>query len=73
MLSSIGQSLSTRLKQGYTIEFLTKLNQQGFDVYVWKLEFKDGHDDILQFMALKNEKVGGLLLPQYQYKKLIYN
>lgn len=62
MLSSISQSLSSRLKQGYMVTFLTKMNQQGFEVYVWKLEFKDGHDDILQFMALKNGKVGGFWL-----------
>lgn len=62
MLSSISQSLASRLKQGYTVTFLTKLNQQGFEVYVWKLEFNDRHDDVLQFMALKNGKVGGFWL-----------
>lgn len=37
MLSSINQSLASRLKQGYTTTFLTTLHQQGFDVYVWKV------------------------------------
>ncbi len=59
MLSSINQSLASRLQQGYTTTFLTALRQQGFDVYVWKLEFKDGNDDVLVFMALKDKKVGG--------------
>ncbi|WP_025041757.1 hypothetical protein [Nitrosospira briensis] len=62
MLSSINQSLASRLKQGYTTTFLTALRQQGFDVYVWKLEFKDGNDDVLIFMALKDKKVGGFWL-----------
>jgi hypothetical protein len=62
MLSSINQSLASRLAQGYTSTFLTKLNQQGFEVYVWKLEFKDGNDDVLVFMAVKNGKVGGFWL-----------
>ncbi|MEO5654990.1 MAG: hypothetical protein ABIR00_03285 [Nitrosospira sp.] len=62
MLSSINQSLASRLKQGYTTTFLTALRQQGFDVYVWKLEFKDGNDDVLVFMALKDKKVGGFWL-----------
>ncbi|SEO34705.1 hypothetical protein SAMN05216404_11824 [Nitrosospira multiformis] len=60
MLSSINQSLASRLKQGYTTTFLTTLHQQGFDVYVWKVVFKDGNDDVLIFMALKDQKVGGL-------------
>lgn len=62
MLSSINQSLASRLKQGYTTTFLTTLRQQGFDVYVWKLVFKDGNDDVLVFMALKDKKVGGFWL-----------
>ena len=62
MLSSINQSLASRLTQGYTSMFLTKLNQQGFEVYVWKLEFKDGNDDVLVFMAVKEGKVGGFWL-----------
>ena len=62
MLSSINQSLASRLTQGYTTTFLTRLNQQGFEVYVWKLEFKDGNDDVLVFMALKDGKVGGFWL-----------
>lgn len=62
MLSSINQSLASRLKQGYTTIFLTTLRQQGFDVYVWKVVFKDGNDDVLIFMALKDQKVGGFWL-----------
>lgn len=62
MLSSINQSLASRLKQGYTTTFLTTLHQQGFDVYVWKVVFKDGNDDVLIFMALKDQKVGGFWL-----------
>lgn len=62
MLSSINQSLASRLVQGYATMFLTKLNQQGFEVYVWKLEFKDGNDDVLVFMALKDGKVAGFWL-----------
>jgi hypothetical protein len=62
MLSSINQSLASRLGQGYSSTFLTRLKQQGFEVYVWKLEFKDGNDDVLVFLALKDGKVGGFWL-----------
>jgi hypothetical protein len=62
MLSSINQSLASRLGQGYSSAFLTRLKQQGFEVYVWKMEFKDGNDDVLVFMAVKDGKVGGFWL-----------
>lgn len=62
MLASINQSLASRLKQGYVTTFLTRLNQQGFAVYTWKMEFKDGNDDVLIFLALKDGKVGGFWL-----------
>ncbi|HVW64607.1 MAG TPA: hypothetical protein VHB01_06290 [Nitrosospira sp.] len=62
MLASINQSLGSRLRQGYTTTFLTRLNQQGFAVYTWKVEFKDGNDDVLVFLALKDGKVGGFWL-----------
>ena len=62
MLSSINQSLASRLGQGYSSTFLTRLKQQGFEVYVWKLEFKDGNDDVLVFLAVKDGKVGGFWL-----------
>jgi hypothetical protein len=62
MLSSISQSLASRLGQGYSSTFLTRLKQQGFEVYVWKLEFKDSNDDVLVFLAVKDGKVGGFWL-----------
>jgi hypothetical protein len=62
MLASINQSLASRLKQGYVTTFLTRLNQQGFAVYTWKMEFRDGNDDVLIFLALKDGKVGGFWL-----------
>lgn len=62
MLGSINQSLASRLTEGYTSAFLTKMDQQGFEVYVWKLVFKDGNDDVLVFMAVKDGKVGGFWL-----------
>ena len=39
--------------------FLTSLKQQGYAVYLWKLTFKDGKDDHLARMAVKDGKVGG--------------
>ena len=41
---------------------LTSLNQQGFTVYLWKLEFNDNNDDVLATIALKDGKVSGFWL-----------
>ena len=62
ILDSVRQSLAPRLKQGYTAKFLTSLNQLGFTVYLWKLEFKDNNDDILATIALKDGRVSGFWL-----------
>ena len=51
-----------RLRAGYTPAYLGTLNQGGFMVHLWKLTFKDGKDDVLVSMALKDGKVGGFRL-----------
>jgi hypothetical protein len=62
MLDSLSRQLGPRLKEGYTATFLSKLNQQGYTVYLWKLELKDGKDDVLVTMAVRDGKVGGFWL-----------
>jgi len=62
MLDGVSTQLGPRLKQGYHPTFLGKLNQAGFSVYLWKLEFNDRKDDYLVKMAVKDGKVGGFLI-----------
>jgi len=62
MLDSVSRQLGPRLRQGYTASFLSTLSQQGYTVYLWKLEFKDGKDDALVTMAVRDGKVGGFWL-----------
>src|SRR6266568_1029631 len=62
MLDGMSAQLAPRLNQGYTATFLGTLNQEGYTVYLWKLAFKDGKDDLLVTMAVKDGKVGGLIL-----------
>jgi hypothetical protein len=50
-----------RLAGGYTPTYLGSLSQGGFSVFLWKLSFKDGTDDLLVKLALKNGKVGGFV------------
>jgi hypothetical protein len=62
MLDNVSQQLAPRLKQGYTTSFLGRLNQHGFTVYLWKLQFKDGKDDVLVTLAARDGRVGGFWL-----------
>ncbi|HXX01000.1 MAG TPA: hypothetical protein VEJ00_07290 [Candidatus Acidoferrales bacterium] len=62
MFNNFSAQVGPRLRQGYTASFLTQLRQQSYVVYVWKLEFKDGGDDILFSLAVKGGKVGGFSL-----------
>jgi hypothetical protein len=62
MLASGSSRLAPRLARGYTDTFLGSLNQQGYTFYLWKLQFKDGQDDQLVTMQVKDGKVGGFFL-----------
>jgi hypothetical protein len=62
MFNSFSAEMAPRLKRGYTTTFVTQLHQEGFAVYVWKLEFKDGGDDLLFTLAVKDGKIGGFAL-----------
>jgi len=62
MFSGYSAQVGPRLKKGYSATFLATLRQEGYVVYVWKLEFKDGGDDMLFSLAIKDGKVGGFFL-----------
>jgi hypothetical protein len=62
LLDGVSAQFAPRLKQGYTSTFFGTLNQQGYNVYLWKLEFKDGKDDRLVTMAVKDGKVAAFFL-----------
>ena len=62
MFNGFSAQFAPRLKQGYTTTFLTRMHQEGYTVFVWKLEFKDGGDDLLFAMAIKDGKVGGFFV-----------
>jgi hypothetical protein len=62
MFTPVSEELANRLKAGYSTVFLGELKQQNYQVYVWKLTFKDGGDDFLARMSLKDGKVGGFWL-----------
>ena len=62
MFTQVSGQLAPRMKKGYSAVFLGELKQQGYQVYLWKLTFKDGGDDFLARLSLKDGKVGGFLI-----------
>ena len=59
MLDSFSAQFAPRFNQGYGVNYLARLNQGGYQIYLWKLEFKDGGDDRLVTMVVKDGKVSG--------------
>lgn len=59
VMQGLYQVLGTRLANGYKAAYLCRLKQAGHQVHLWKVRFKDGGDDVVIRIALKNGKVGG--------------
>lgn len=55
-------TIFVRMKSGYTPSYLGTLSKGGYSVSYWKLAFKDGKDDVLVSMGLKNGKVGAFAM-----------
>lgn len=53
-------AINARLKGGYESTYLGEVNLQGHEVYLFRLRFKDGGDDMLGTMSLKDGKVAGI-------------
>jgi hypothetical protein len=49
--------LVPRLTAGYSVSFLGTLNKGDFTIHLWKLSFKDGKDDLLARMDMKDGKI----------------
>ena len=59
---AVAAQVGPRLKAGYEIAYLGELKQRGYQVTLWKLSFKDGGDDALASLSMKDGKVGGFWL-----------
>ena len=62
MFEGVSTQLSSRMKKGYDTAYLGQLEQQGCQVYLWKLAFKDAGDDTLAKLVLQDGKVAGFCL-----------
>ena len=62
MLEGASKQIELRAKQGYDAQYLGELNQHGYKVNLWRLRFKDGGDDVLATLSVKDGKAGGFYL-----------
>ncbi len=61
-LEEVSKQLAPRLKRGYDAEYLGELRQRGFAVHLWRVRCKDGGDDFLATLSIKDGKAGGFYL-----------
>ena len=59
---AVATKLAPRLQAGHELSYLGVLTQRGQRVTVWKLSFKDGSDDHLVTLGVKDGKVGSFLI-----------
>jgi hypothetical protein len=53
--------LAPRFALKHETTFLGEVNQQGYEIYIYRLRFQDGSDDLLGTLCLKDGKVTGIL------------
>jgi hypothetical protein len=56
---SVVSQIGSNLKSGYDLNYLGDLNQRGYQVTLWRVRFKNGGDDLLATLSMKDGKVGG--------------
>ena len=62
IFDDVHAKLAPRIKAGYEMTYLTELTRQGQKVTLWKLTFKDGGDDALATLSMKDGKVSGFFI-----------
>jgi hypothetical protein len=62
MLEGVSKQIEPRARQGYEAHYLGELNQRGYKVHLWRLNFKDAGDDVLATLSVKDGKAGGFYL-----------
>lgn len=57
--TQVSAQLSARLQRGYKLQYLGSLKQQGVEIFLWKIIYKDGGDDLLARLVIQQDKVAG--------------
>ena len=53
----VSTQLSPRLKKGYELQYLGSLKQQGVEVFLWKIMYKEAGNDMVAKLVLQGDKV----------------
>jgi hypothetical protein len=56
---AVAAQIAPKLQAGHEVSYLGDLKQKGYRVTLWKVSFKDGSDDMLATLGMKDGKVGG--------------
>ncbi len=59
VMDGINRDIGTRLAKGFDATYLCQLKQQGHQVQLWKVAFKDGGDDALIRIVMRGDKLAG--------------
>jgi len=62
VLSSVSHNMAPHLAKGFDSAYLTRLNQKGCTVDLWKLTFKDGSDDSAIRVVTQDGKLVGFFI-----------
>ena len=62
ILEGASKQIEPRAKQGYEAQYFGEVKKQGYQVHIWRLQFKDGGDDIVATLSVKDGKAGGFFL-----------
>jgi hypothetical protein len=62
MLEGVSEQIAPRAKTGYDAQYLGDLSRHAHTVHLWRLRFKDGKDDVLATLTVKDGKAAGFYL-----------
>src|ERR1700677_3918654 len=56
---AVASMMDPKLEAGYDVTSLGELNKSGYEVYLYRIRFKNGADDVEGTLSLKDGKVAG--------------
>ena len=59
LMDAVSQQFGERLQHVDAVSYLCELNEKGCKVYLWKITFKVGGDDVVVRLAVQSQKVAG--------------
>jgi hypothetical protein len=62
MFEGVCASMERKFKDGHELTYFGDLKARGYQVTLWRVSFKNGSDDSLGRISVKNGKVGGFII-----------